>query len=353
MSKLKLIGIIVILLLSPSAYAMDFRVSGYWIIATGEVEPGDAHRLRSLVERQPVDRDGFRNVVGVSLSSPGGDLGEGIELGRTIRDLTLQTLVEAGNTCASACALAFLGGVRQHATGASVYRGLERHGRLGFHGFRFSDNDWQIPANLGIEITQIINGIILDYAADMGNIDLAFLANTLRVSSGEMYWVNSPLSIESLGITLFGSNMEIDETWSTTVCRTAVAEQLPFLHRMQAEQRVFPPQTKFFDEDAFLEIVLSLTYSDPKWEPAKNALTGLAADDALSMLGIHTFSPRGLRGAVLPLERGGSGFHFNHCVAVITDGGIAYSLLIDPRSAMRVWTRLGKFGHLSRTQSLW
>lgn len=57
------------------------------------------------------------------LESPGGSLDDGIELGRAVRLKGLRTLTRA--TCASACALLFLGGVERWLIGANA--------RLGFH----------------------------------------------------------------------------------------------------------------------------------------------------------------------------------------------------------------------------
>ena len=71
------------------------------------------------------------------LDSPGGSLSEGIRMSEIIADRGVATLVKTGATCASACAVAFLGG-RCTATGdAGIYenhcRFIEPGAVVGFH----------------------------------------------------------------------------------------------------------------------------------------------------------------------------------------------------------------------------
>ncbi len=75
---------------------------------------GDA-TVRNMLERHP----GIREVV---LSGPGGRVGVGFAINNMIRKRRLATRVESG--CASACTIAFLGGVD---------RSISPGGRLGFH----------------------------------------------------------------------------------------------------------------------------------------------------------------------------------------------------------------------------
>lgn len=78
----------------------------------------------------PGDQDRFVAIAGtsaravVALDSPGGNLVAGIAIGKIIRFKHFDTLVSNGQACASACALAWLGG-------ASRLMGAT--GRIGFH----------------------------------------------------------------------------------------------------------------------------------------------------------------------------------------------------------------------------
>lgn len=96
-------------ILCSTANGMEFRKEAdrkhagrFSIYATGQIIPGD----RTTFER--LATDGSHDVV--FLSSPGGSLAEGIAIGVTIRERSINTAVSAPNSCYSACALAWLGG---------------------------------------------------------------------------------------------------------------------------------------------------------------------------------------------------------------------------------------------------
>lgn len=74
----------------------------------GRIEPGDAAKLAPLI----TNNDPFQSVV-VTLNSEGGDYQEGLLLADEISRWRSATFVVPGDTCLSACALAFLGGTRE------------------------------------------------------------------------------------------------------------------------------------------------------------------------------------------------------------------------------------------------
>jgi len=87
-------------------------------------------RSEDAVRRALAENKGIREVV---LAGPGGRASTGFELFRLFRERKLATRVDTG--CASACTLAFLGGVE---------RSIGPKGRLGFHRASFpgmGDND--------------------------------------------------------------------------------------------------------------------------------------------------------------------------------------------------------------------
>ena len=88
-------------------------------VITGELEFGD--------EAKFIDQAiGTRQGGGVVLfASPGGSAAAGIEIGKAIRLKSFRTYVPANVQCASACALAWLGGRKRLMSAA---------GRVGFHG---------------------------------------------------------------------------------------------------------------------------------------------------------------------------------------------------------------------------
>lgn len=139
---------------------------------TGEIVPGDAKKLRDAVvsglrqlneltdpDWEPVPG---RDLVVVSLDSPGGDFRTGIEIGNTIRALSLPTLVERDATCLSACAVAFMFGYTlQPESYPERVRVLEAGGTLGFHrpvfvdveGFDLSSFEGQTQAEIDAVIS--------------------------------------------------------------------------------------------------------------------------------------------------------------------------------------------------------
>lgn len=92
-------------LLAPlPAAAMEFRVAEtprrLLVEARGDIQPGDAQRLRAHLDT--ADRD-----VALVVSSPGGSLLEGVRLARVVAEHRLPVVVPARGMCASACFLAF------------------------------------------------------------------------------------------------------------------------------------------------------------------------------------------------------------------------------------------------------
>lgn len=96
------------LAVSVSADGATLRIDGPYGIASANI-------VRQALDRHPA----IRRVV---LAGPGGRIGPAFEINRMIRDRRLTTRVEGA--CASACTIAFLGGVER-----SVAPGA----RLGFH----------------------------------------------------------------------------------------------------------------------------------------------------------------------------------------------------------------------------
>lgn len=87
------------------------------IVVSGRISP----------ETEAAFTAALRNATGrprIYLSSPGGSLTPGLNMGRMIREARLETFVPAGAGCWSACGLMWLAGVERH---------LDPTGRVGFH----------------------------------------------------------------------------------------------------------------------------------------------------------------------------------------------------------------------------
>ena len=86
------------------------------ISVSGEIASGDEAAFHTLLAQAP--------TALVVLTGPGGRVVPALAIGREIRAYGLQTLVPAGGSCASACALIWLAGTR---------RMLASQARLGLH----------------------------------------------------------------------------------------------------------------------------------------------------------------------------------------------------------------------------
>jgi hypothetical protein len=108
----------------------------------GEIEPGDADKLRALIESQQTALHNAaiegRNIkVGppaLCLDSPGGSFSEGIALAEAVLATHhLETYIDAGAQCYSACALVFLAGSEAVEAERSSLRLMHVRGKLGLH----------------------------------------------------------------------------------------------------------------------------------------------------------------------------------------------------------------------------
>jgi PAN domain len=131
--------------LHVKAVQANDKTSAYWpadpvlcdLILEGDVEEGDAASLEQK----------FQTIVGsfnsfsffLCLRSPGGDLREAVKIAqfvlRTQRP-SIATVIEDGQTCASACAVIFLAGNAPARVGAWPQRFLHPRGKLLYHSSR-------------------------------------------------------------------------------------------------------------------------------------------------------------------------------------------------------------------------
>jgi hypothetical protein len=135
----------------------------------------------------------------IEIDSPGGSLIGGMVLGRAIRAYGLSTSVRSGRECASACAIAFMGGVT---------RFVARDGKLGVHQFA-SPPTIKIPDSAkfpGQDVVagQDLVGQLLDYAKEMG-VSTDIIAIASRTPPSDIHWL-SPEDIASSNLGEIVSN---------------------------------------------------------------------------------------------------------------------------------------------------
>lgn len=183
-------------LLTTNASALEFSLHPnnkdglLAVFAEGDIFDGDAERLQTFLQSQSREK---RTVV--YLASPGGSLYEGIRLGLLFQSENIQTVVEGGRSCASACALAFLGGT-DHS--GYPWRSASDNGRLGFHSFKSSEEGL---ANEGD--VQLIVADVLRYA-QLVDAPLELMIMNFSTPSNQIYWL-SETEICSLGIKLWSN----------------------------------------------------------------------------------------------------------------------------------------------------
>jgi hypothetical protein len=165
---------------------------------SGPMLEGDTERLRGLL--MPLRRsDPEEALATVELNSPGGDLLEGMKMGYLLREFDVATVIRKGDICLSACALAFLGGTRRHASySATPSCTIEYGGHVAFHNFSLNAASLEAHAQDSAAASHIRGfdearggaARIVRYAADMG-IDPGFIAHMLGRPPEEFDYVDT------------------------------------------------------------------------------------------------------------------------------------------------------------------
>jgi hypothetical protein len=158
------------------------------ILASGPIEDGDVERLSRFLATAPI-----RNTTAIYLASPGGSLYEGMRLGIFFKDHRIKTVVEGDEVCASACALAFLGG---HDKAGKPWRSSSSNSLLGFHAFSSAGSSMQDENE-----TQMVVSHVLQYGREV-EAPLELLILNFATPSNSVYWLDQE-EICSLGIKLW------------------------------------------------------------------------------------------------------------------------------------------------------
>lgn len=183
-------------LTATCAFSLDFQLhpnnspSLNAIMAQGEIQTGDTIKLAELISELPTKKN-----TAVYLASRGGSLIEGVELGLLFRRLGIKTIVEGGQICASACALAFLGGTDGK---GKPWRSSSDNSQLGFHAF-YSSGGEDMTSN---EVQKVV-GFILAYAQQV-DAPIETLIFSFMTPSSDMYYL-SQNEICGLGIKLWSN----------------------------------------------------------------------------------------------------------------------------------------------------
>lgn len=136
------------------------------IVVTGDMVQSDAAKFRGIAAN-------YRTAT-VVFASKGGALSAGLSMGDTIRARKFTTSVSSGAVCASACALAWLGGEN---------RAMSASARIGFHAsFTIEDGAARESA--------VGNALVGAYITRLG-LPIDMVIHATQASPREMAWLST------------------------------------------------------------------------------------------------------------------------------------------------------------------
>ncbi len=160
--------------------ALSFAVSkNYYnynlIYASGKIRHGDLYNLRKTYNRIA---NGKQTIV--VFNSGGGELQEGLRIGRFLKDNRIGSAVIKNGMCASSCALAFLGGRDLYGRKLLI---LPYGSKLGYHRFYYRNREYVSAASMGRDFASV-----LDYA-NYVNAPTSLLAKMFDTKFTNMHWI--------------------------------------------------------------------------------------------------------------------------------------------------------------------
>ena len=163
------------------ANAMSFSTNknylGYNLIyASGHIKNGDLEKLK----RRYYSLKNNKQTI-VVFNSYGGELYEGLKIGRFLKRNRIGSAVRKNGVCASSCALAFLGGRSKSGKRLMI---LPYSSNLGLHSFYYKNGSY-----VKLEKVQEDLANILSYASYVGAPHY-LMANMFKTKSNSMYWIN-------------------------------------------------------------------------------------------------------------------------------------------------------------------
>lgn len=152
------------------------------VLLTGGIAEGDARRFSEWLQAQPEPPTAF------GLHSPGGAVGEALEIGRLIRATGIPVVIASGASCFSACPYILAGGEE---------REVSRGALVGVHQHYFGENTY-LPAFLLVSDIQVGQGEVMAYLDEMG-IDPMMMAKALMTPPDDIY-ILLPEELEGFGL---------------------------------------------------------------------------------------------------------------------------------------------------------
>lgn len=183
--KIKIISTICILVsLTSSLSSLEFYTHENnsktlnAIMAIGEIKHNDAEKLDRYLSKLP-----YKKNTAIYFDSPGGNLYDGMRLGEYFKKHRIKTVIQGYKICASACALAFLGGTDRN---GNKWMSSTTTSKLGFHAF--SNADGTKYANS--DNTQKAVADILTYGEYVGA-SMKIFIKQFSTPSNDIYWFST------------------------------------------------------------------------------------------------------------------------------------------------------------------
>jgi hypothetical protein len=182
----------------------------------GPIERGDLDKLKKLVESSGFSECltgnycPFNNTI--SLNSPGGSLAAALELGEYIASQNFITLIDQGNVCESACALAFLGGYTDYEGFFFARRFLHEDGKLGIHQpfFQLPEQNYSSnDVNKALSLLNVVVNKTTNFLIKSGG-NLGLMERMYKTPSNEMYYLNI-LEASNLDVFTLGERKPVKE----------------------------------------------------------------------------------------------------------------------------------------------
>jgi len=145
------------------------------IYATGRIHRGDLYRIKRAFNSLPKNRQTI-----VVFNSTGGELNEGIKIGRYIYNHKIATAVQNNSICASSCAIAFLGGRDIYGRKMMI---LPSSSKLGYHSFYYKSSRRVSVSKVQNDLSNIVDYFSYVHAPNR------LMSKMLNTKSSSMYWI--------------------------------------------------------------------------------------------------------------------------------------------------------------------
>ena len=154
----------------PTRLMLTPVAGGDAILLEGAIDGGDAARILKLIKELP------QAPTRAILNSPGGSVGDALELGRALRLAGMDTELRSGDICYSAC---------PYLLAAGVTRTVPDDAFVGVHQHNFGESTL-LPAFAAMEDIQRGQGEVMRYLDQMG-IDPLLMQHALVTPPDEIY----------------------------------------------------------------------------------------------------------------------------------------------------------------------